>query len=192
MDEASPVSSLARRDLVQVPPGETVAGAARCMHEAGCSSVVVHDGGAPVGIWTESNALELDLGGLTCRIQHLGGTHTSDSSVLYIPERKVLFAGDCIYGRRFGGAYGYRLDELTRMAAQLTAYDAEHYLISHENPLSRKELTSFFDQLIEIGRIVGDEADFTWAEQQFVKAKGHAPDEEEAEMLAMFTGPNGA
>ncbi len=136
-------------------------------------------------IFTDS--LELDLGGLTCRIEHLGGTHTSDSSVLYIPERKVLFAGDCIYGQRFGGAYGYRLEELSRMADTLTSYDAEHYLISHEAPLSREELTGFLDRLIEIGRIVGDETDFTWAEQQFVKKKGHAPSEEEAEMIAMFT-----
>ncbi len=48
--------------------------------------------------------LELDLGGITARIEHIGGTHTADSSVLYVPEGRVVFAGDCIYGRRFNGS----------------------------------------------------------------------------------------
>jgi glyoxylase-like metal-dependent hydrolase (beta-lactamase superfamily II) len=141
-------------------------------------------------IFTDS--LELDLGGLTCRIEHLGGTHTADSSVLYVPERKVLFAGDCIYGRRFGVDYGYRLDELTNMRARLASYDAEHYLISHEPPLSREYLLGFLDSLIEAGRITGAETDLSRAKERFAGQHGRAPSKEEAEMLAMFTGPNAA
>jgi glyoxylase-like metal-dependent hydrolase (beta-lactamase superfamily II) len=139
-----------------------------------------------------SGSLELDLGGLTCRIEHLGGTHTADSSVLYVPEAGVVFAGDCIYGRRFAGAYGYRLDELSRMAEQLASYDAQHYLISHEPPFSRDELMGFLERLLAVGRAVGDETDIGRAKERFSDQYGRSPDEEEAEMLAMFTGPNGA
>ncbi|MFW5710703.1 MAG: MBL fold metallo-hydrolase [Spirochaetota bacterium] len=134
--------------------------------------------------------IELDLGDITARIEHLGGTHTGDSSVLYVPERKVLFAGDCIYGRRFNGSYGYRLDELTRMTAQLRSYDADHYLISHEPPYTREALFSFLDRLIEIGRIVAEEPDSALAEQEFKARNNRAPSEEDKEIITMFTGPN--
>lgn len=134
--------------------------------------------------------LELDLGGITARIEHLGGTHTADSSVLYVPERKVVFAGDCIYGRRFNGSYGYRLDELSRMTTQLRSYDADHYLISHEQPYTRQALFSFLDRLIDIGRIVGEGSDSTRAEREFEAQHGRSPNEEDKEIIRMFTGPN--
>ena len=139
-------------------------------------------------VFTES--LELDLGGITARIEHLGGTHTGDSSVLYVPEGKVVFAGDCIYARRFNGRSGYRLDELTAMTEQLRSYDADHYLISHEVPYTREALFGFLDRLIEIGRIVGDESDYAQAEQEFKARKNRAPNEEDKEIITMFTGPN--
>lgn len=135
---------------------------------------------------------ELNLGGITAYIEHLGGTHTADSSVLYVPECRVVFAGDCIYGRRFNGSYGYRLDELTRMTTQLRSYAADFYLISHELPYSREALFSFLDRLIDIGRIVGEDSDSTRAEREFEVLNNRAPNEEDKEMIRMFTGPNAA
>ncbi len=141
---------------------------------------------------TFQDFLEVDLGHMTARMEHIGGTHTADSSLLYIPERRVVFAGDCLYGRRFNGAYGYRLEELISMTRQLEGYEADHYLISHEPPYSREALLKLLHRLIEVGRIVGDETDRGRAEGAFRQQTGHPPDEEEREMMGFFLGPNAA
>src|SRR5690606_10842421 len=46
---------------------------------------------------TFEDRVEIDLGGVTCIVQHVGGDHASDSVVVYIKEEKILFVGDCIY-----------------------------------------------------------------------------------------------
>lgn len=43
--------------------------------------------------------LSVDLGGVTLEIVRLGG-HSEDSSVVYLPERRVLFAGDLVFNGR--------------------------------------------------------------------------------------------
>jgi hypothetical protein len=65
--------------------------------------------------------------------------------------------------------------ELTNMRARLASYDAEHYLISHEPPLSREYLLGFLYSLIEAGRIAGAEADLSRAKVRFVGQHGRAP-----------------
>ncbi|MFP3381085.1 MBL fold metallo-hydrolase, partial [Bacillus sp. SIMBA_069] len=40
--------------------------------------------------------LEIDLGQVTCILQHVGGDHAQDSIVLYVKEAKTLFLGDCL------------------------------------------------------------------------------------------------
>jgi len=56
------VESIVSRNVLCCPPGMTVAQAAQAMCEALCGSiVVVDDSGTPVGIWTETDAIKLDL-----------------------------------------------------------------------------------------------------------------------------------
>lgn len=56
------VGALARRELVHCRPEDTVTTAARRMRDASCGSVLITDGqGAVAGIWTEHDALRLDL-----------------------------------------------------------------------------------------------------------------------------------
>src|SRR4051794_30435918 len=39
----------------------------------------------------------VDLGGITCQLVHVGGDHASDSCVVYVPEERIMFLGDCLY-----------------------------------------------------------------------------------------------
>lgn len=55
------VASISCRDLLTCAPATPVAEAARMMAERRCSSIVVAEGNRPVGIWTEFDALRLDL-----------------------------------------------------------------------------------------------------------------------------------
>jgi glyoxylase-like metal-dependent hydrolase (beta-lactamase superfamily II) len=133
---------------------------------------------------------KIDLGDVTCHIEHIGGSHTDDSSLLYVPERGVLFLGDCVYGRRYGGEYGYRLESLVPMRDRLKQFEASLYLVAHESPQSGEELFGFLDTLVRTGELVGEETDYVAAEERYRRKYGVTPDEEASELLGMFTGPN--
>lgn len=53
----------------------------------------VTEGGTPVTHAATEDHLSLDLGDLTLEVYHLGGGHTPDNSVVWIPSRRVLFGG---------------------------------------------------------------------------------------------------
>ncbi len=48
------------------------------------------------------------------------------------------------------------------------------------------------DRLDTIGRMVGEEPDYTQAKQKFEALHGRSPNAEDAEMIRMFNGPNAA
>ena len=52
-----PVDQFMQRDLLECAPSMSVREAAARMHAAQCGSILVVDGGQPVGIWTETDAI---------------------------------------------------------------------------------------------------------------------------------------
>ena len=84
---------------------------------------------------TFSRSLSVDLGAVHCLIEHLGGDHAPDSTLIHVPEAKVLFLGDCLYLRTF------TREVVSGLFDRLLGYDAEQFVDSHEDePLSRGEL----------------------------------------------------
>jgi CBS domain-containing protein len=55
------IRDIVRSDVLCCAPGTSLAEAARRMTEANCSSILVEDAGRVVGIWTEHDALALDV-----------------------------------------------------------------------------------------------------------------------------------
>jgi glyoxylase-like metal-dependent hydrolase (beta-lactamase superfamily II) len=47
--------------------------------------------------------LDVELGGATVRIRHVGGDHAADSCVMYVEPDRVLFLGDALYDSPAGG-----------------------------------------------------------------------------------------
>jgi glyoxylase-like metal-dependent hydrolase (beta-lactamase superfamily II) len=43
------------------------------------------------------DGLDIELGGVTVRVRHVGGDHAADSCVMYVDPDQVLFLGDCLY-----------------------------------------------------------------------------------------------
>ena len=43
---------------------------------------------------TFDRRMEIDLGGVTCVVQHVGGDHAADSVIVYVKGEKILFLGD--------------------------------------------------------------------------------------------------
>ncbi|TAN56369.1 MAG: diguanylate cyclase, partial [Magnetospirillum sp.] len=55
------IDRIIQKTLLSCPPDTSILDAARRMAEGHCSSIVIIDGGKPIGIWTERDALAVDL-----------------------------------------------------------------------------------------------------------------------------------
>lgn len=85
-----------------------------------------------------ADGLELDLGGVTVRVRHVGGDHCAESSVTYVEPDRVLFLGDCLYA----SPAGVLTPELAfPLHAAVLGFPAELYVDGHsETVLSRSEV----------------------------------------------------
>lgn len=112
--------------------------------------------------------IELDLGGVTCRIMHVGGDHAADSAIVYVPEDRIVFLGDCLYPAIYAPARHYTTGKLLPLLDQLLSFDAECYLAGHHlQPMSRAEMQAEAALLQTIGRVVdrhGDDREAILAE----------------------------
>jgi len=96
-------------------------------------------------------SVEVELGGLTCELLHVGGDHAADSSVLYVKEDKVLLLGDCL------GPAIYDVPErhytpaaFLELVDRIARFDARIYIESHHVPVERE---AFWQELNEYREI---------------------------------------
>ncbi|KKI90787.1 Zn-dependent hydrolase [Bacillus sp. SA1-12] len=88
---------------------------------------------------TFEQRLELDLGGVSCLLQHVGGDHSPDSIVVYIKEEKILFLGDSIYADIYSNKRNYTTKHTIQLLDLIDQFDAEIYVLSHWKPISKDE-----------------------------------------------------
>jgi len=100
--------------------------------------------------------LEIQLGDLFCIIENVGGDHSSDSSVLFVPDEKVVFTGDCLSPNpyRKDGKFEYRTEKLFPLLDKLKSYNAEYYVNSHGLPMPRTTFEKWCQEFILIGSLV--------------------------------------
>ena len=96
---------------------------------------------------TFTDSITIDLGGITCVITAVESTHTDGSTLIYVPEEKVLFLGDCVYGRRYNGVYGYKKEYLDRLKETISNFDVDYYIISHEEVFDKTMMEKFWIDL---------------------------------------------
>lgn len=102
---------------------------------------------------TFSDEIEIRLGAIHCQIKHLGGDHSPDSSILYVPEEKVLFLGDCLYPNLYRNKE-YTRKNLFSLINTLLKYDVNLYVESHDIVMTRKEFMIWCQQLKRAGTLV--------------------------------------
>ncbi|MEH7386123.1 MBL fold metallo-hydrolase [Bacillus sp. JJ1521] len=88
---------------------------------------------------TFEKRVEIDLGGVTCIVQHVGGDHAADSVIVYIKEEKILFLGDCIYPDIFSKKDNYTIKTTLELLDELELFDADTYIPSHQRPITKEE-----------------------------------------------------
>lgn len=98
--------------------------------------------------------IKLNLGGVTCIIEHVGGDHSPDSNLIYIPEEKMLFLGDCLYANMYAEKWHYTIEKMNYLLGKIKEYDAEIYFLSHHPaPLTKDEFASFVSLLKTSGEL---------------------------------------
>lgn len=96
------------------------------------------------------NQVEIDLGGITCQIAHVGGDHSTDSVIVYAQEDKTIFLGDCLYENIYDRAPGYTPRKLFSLTEQLLSYEAEYYILAHEpEPMSKMKIIEYTRSLYD-------------------------------------------
>ncbi|MCH6267732.1 MBL fold metallo-hydrolase [Neobacillus citreus] len=133
------------------------------------------------------NELEIDLGGVTCVLKHVGGDHASDSVVIYMKEEKILFLGDSIYPDIFSPKRNYTTKRTKELAAILEQFDAETYILSHWKPISRTE----FNNEMQLLKTVADytekyNGDAEQIKSEYVREFNRDLNEDESETIDYF------
>jgi glyoxylase-like metal-dependent hydrolase (beta-lactamase superfamily II) len=101
------------------------------------------------------SGLEFDLGGVMCQARHVGGDHSADSTVVYIPEDGVVFLGDCLCEDLYHQPPNYTVGKLFPLLDTVLSFDAKAYVPAHDPaPMSRAEMTALAERLKFIGRLV--------------------------------------
>jgi glyoxylase-like metal-dependent hydrolase (beta-lactamase superfamily II) len=99
---------------------------------------------APVDIVFQ-DGLDIELGGVTVRVRHVGGDHSADSSVIYVEPDRVLFLGDCTYDSPAGALTA---EVAFPLHDAILGFDAQLYVEGHhESVLSRPEIEELIEKM---------------------------------------------
>jgi glyoxylase-like metal-dependent hydrolase (beta-lactamase superfamily II) len=106
---------------------------------------------APADIVFEEG-LDIEVGGATVRVRHVGGNHSAESCVMYVDPDRVLFLGDCMYDSPAGALTA----ELAfPLHDAILGFDAELYVDGHgDSVLSRPEIEGLIEKMRAAERAV--------------------------------------
>lgn len=135
-----------------------------------------------------TDTLEIDLGGVTCRLIHVGGDHAADSTIVFIPDERVVFLSDCRYEDLYVTPRRYTTAKVFPLFDRLLGLEADIYLGGHEpEPIPRAALIAEAALLRQIGETVdhvGDDRDAVLAALQ--QQSGQPPAEDWVEFADLF------
>ncbi|WML47197.1 MBL fold metallo-hydrolase [Neobacillus sp. PS3-34] len=98
--------------------------------------------------------LQIDLGGVSCEIQHVGGDHAADSCFFYVKEDKVLFLGDALSPSVYGGPRTYTSANFLEVLLVMYQYNAEIYVESHGKPTKREAFLEEISPWEQLARLI--------------------------------------
>jgi glyoxylase-like metal-dependent hydrolase (beta-lactamase superfamily II) len=140
-----------------------------------------------------SEALDLDLGDVTVRLQHVGGDHAPDSTVMYVAPDRVLFLGDCLYEGTVGSEPFLTRRRAFPLLDSVLAFEAKLYVEGHSETVApREEAEALAAKMRLAGSLVArlDEAGSDPDEATVLAAAeaetGEAPDEDTSEFVRAF------
>lgn len=98
-------------------------------------------------------SLIIDLGNKICVLETINSTHSDDSTIIYVPDEKVLFLGDCAYGTTTNSLFHYKQSHLLPMIEDINKYDAAYFLLGHESICDLDEMKLYWRELISTSKV---------------------------------------
>jgi glyoxylase-like metal-dependent hydrolase (beta-lactamase superfamily II) len=137
---------------------------------------------------TFTTHLEIDLGDLNCQLIHMGGDHSNDSTIIYIPEDRVAFLGDSTSGDPTDTPWYYTTRRINKLMDDLLALDAKYYFHSHiPEPITREGMEAMSAKFRKIGDlVVRTEGDKTAAHSELPQVLGRKPTQDDLELVDAF------
>jgi glyoxylase-like metal-dependent hydrolase (beta-lactamase superfamily II) len=106
---------------------------------------------------TFDNSITFQLGSVTCQVKHVGGDHAADSCVMYIPEDKVLFLGDCIYQTVYEEPRHYTRSKLLPLIDKIENIDAIYFIEGHSDEvIERAQIMKWFSDMRRIYSLIDE------------------------------------
>ena len=99
-------------------------------------------------------AVQIELGGVTVQVQHVGGDHAADSCVMHVHPDRLVFLGDCLYDSPTGTLTAERAFPLHEA---ILAFDADLFIDGHSETVTpRRELEEMIEKMRLAERSVRD------------------------------------
>lgn len=134
--------------------------------------------------------IEIDLGGLRCIVENIGGDHSLDSNLVYVEDEKVMFLGDAIYRDLDKEHKCYHIDIVKPLVERIMKYDAEYYLTAHKPVYTKREMHDHLQSLIDIGEFVGIRTDLKQLTIDYGEKCGRKTTAEERFLIGSFVNSN--
>jgi glyoxylase-like metal-dependent hydrolase (beta-lactamase superfamily II) len=134
--------------------------------------------------------MKMNLGNLECLIEHVGGDHSPDCTVVFVPRDRVLFIGDCRYPAYYSGESSFSMGKVIPLYEKLLSYDAEYYVDSHEKYTTKAEMRKWYDELKSVGNLVGQATDIETVVEKHKKLFGKKPGGRKLYLIKHFIAGN--
>jgi glyoxylase-like metal-dependent hydrolase (beta-lactamase superfamily II) len=92
--------------------------------------------------------LELDLGGVCCRLIPVDGPHSRDSVAVYLPEEKILFLGDSMGEEFYEGKPHYSRERLAPYIGLLESIPFSVAISGHDEPEEKSSLLKYLKETL--------------------------------------------
>ena len=129
--------------------------------------------------------LTLDLGKKICVLEKINSTHSEDATIIYVPDEKVLFLGDCVYGTTKKSLFHYNQSLLIPMIEDVQKYHAEAFLLGHESICDLEEMTTFWRDLKAASKAVNSSS-LEEALESFKLENNRTPSDDELFFIKAF------
>lgn len=123
---------------------------------------------------------------LKCELVHVGGPHSEDSVVVFVPQERVLFLGDCNLEDLYTGGGSLRLNEYKQLIKRLEKFDADWFVPSHDVPHTKDEFIAGMRKIEQIGDALEGVTELPEGLKKLTKKLGHQPDEDEKKYAEQF------
>ncbi|MGL4762128.1 MAG: MBL fold metallo-hydrolase [Sarcina sp.] len=139
---------------------------------------------------TFTKEMEINLGGVTVKLEHVDTDHSKDSCIVTVIEERVTFMGDSMYLDMYNGPYSYTKEKLYPFLDKLKSYNSNYYIPAHHPKYNNKEFMEFVEKIKQTGDIAGDSKDLISSLQKFEVIKGEKLNQWDIEDLQGFIEGN--